>query len=144
MCVYSVALGAQDFTDKMTILTNGRPHGMSPEVLAQIKAREIDIIGTKIKAHIGGKTDLLGLELEDGRELYFDGFFVDEGLQLCSSLRTPIKTCHRDTETQRKESEKVGKALSHRLTFSPSLFPFSASPCLCGPSFSELRTRKGG
>lgn len=79
--IYGAALGAQDFTDKITILTNGRPHGMSPAVYAQAKARGIEIIETKIKRHIGKGTDLLGLELEDGRELYFDGFLVDEGLE---------------------------------------------------------------
>jgi len=79
--VYGAALGAQDFTDKITILTNGRPHGMSPPVLRQIQERGIEIIETKIKRHIGRGTDLLGLELEDGRELFFDGFLVDEGLE---------------------------------------------------------------
>jgi len=79
--VYGAALGAQDFTDKITILTNGRPHGMSPPVSRQIQERGIEIIETKIKRHIGRGTDLLGLELEDGRELFFDGFLVDEGLE---------------------------------------------------------------
>lgn len=79
--VYGTAFGAQDFTDKITILTNGRPHGMSPPVLRQIEERGIEIIETKIKRHIGRGTDLLGLELEDGRELYYDGFWVDEGLE---------------------------------------------------------------
>lgn len=79
--IYGASLGAQDFTEKITILTNGRPHGMSPAILAQAKARGIEIIETKIKRHIGKGTDLLGLELEDGRELYFDGFLVDEGLE---------------------------------------------------------------
>jgi thioredoxin reductase (NADPH) len=78
--IYDAALGAQDFTDKITILTNGRPHSMSPEVLQQARERKIEIIETPIKRHIGEKTDLIGLELEDGRELYFDGFLVDEGL----------------------------------------------------------------
>lgn len=79
--VYGTAFGAQDFTDKITILTNGRPHGMSPSVLRQIEERGIEIIETKIKRHIGEGTDLLGLELEDGRVLYYDGFLVDEGLE---------------------------------------------------------------
>ncbi len=65
--VYGAALGAQDFTDKITILTNGRPHGMSPPVLRQIQERGIEIIEAKIKRHIGEGTDLLGLEFEDGR-----------------------------------------------------------------------------
>lgn len=79
--VYGTAFGAQDFTNKTTILTNGRPHGMSPPVLRQIEERGIEIIETKIKRHIGKGTDLLGLELEDGRELYYDGFLLDEGLE---------------------------------------------------------------
>lgn len=78
--IYDVALGSQDFTDKITILTNGRPHGMSPEVLRQAEERGINIIETKIRRHIGEKTDLMGFELEDGSEVYFDGFLVDEGL----------------------------------------------------------------
>lgn len=78
--IYDVALGSQDFTDKITILTNGRPHGMTPEVLRQAEERGINIIETKILRHIGEKTDLVGFELEDGSEVYFDGFLVDEGL----------------------------------------------------------------
>ena len=78
--IYEAAIGAQDFTDKITILTNGRPHGMSPSVLEQIKARKINIIETKIKRHIGEKTNLLGFEMIDGSELFFHGFLVDEGL----------------------------------------------------------------
>ncbi len=78
--IYDVAIGSQDFTDKITILTNGRPHAMSPEVVKQSRERGIKIIETKIKRHIGKKTDLMGLEMEDGSEHYFDGFLVDEGL----------------------------------------------------------------
>ena len=78
--IYEAAIGAQDFTDKITILTNGRPHGMSPPVLEQVKARKINIIETKIKRHIGEKTNLLGFEMVDGSELFFHGFLVDEGL----------------------------------------------------------------
>ena len=78
--IYEAAIGAQDFTDKITILTNGRPHGMSPPILKQIKERNIGIIETKIKRHIGEKTDLIGFEMIDGSELFFHGFLVDEGL----------------------------------------------------------------
>ncbi len=78
--IYEAAIGAQDFTDKITILTNGRPHGISPPILKQVKERNINIIETKIKRHIGEKTDLLGFEMVDGTELFFHGFLVDEGL----------------------------------------------------------------
>ena len=73
------ARGAQDFTDKITILTNGRPHGLSPERLSTLAERKIPVIEEKIVAHVGKGTDLLGLRLLDGRELYFDGFLLDEG-----------------------------------------------------------------
>lgn len=79
--IYDAALGAQDFAAQITILTNGRPHGMSPSVLAQARAREIEIIEKKIVRHLGRGTDLLGLEFEDGTEMFFDGFLVDEGLE---------------------------------------------------------------
>ncbi len=78
--IYETVIGAQDFTDKITILTNGRPHCMSAPVLKQVVARNIQIVETKIKRHIGEKTDLLGFEMEDGSEMYFHGFLVDEGL----------------------------------------------------------------
>lgn len=78
--IYDAALGAQDFTDKITILTNGRPHSMSPDVLEQVHQRGINIIETKICKHIGERTELLGFEMEDGSTLYFDGFLLDEGL----------------------------------------------------------------
>jgi thioredoxin reductase len=73
------ARGAQDFTDKITILTNGRPHHLSAERQATLQERGIPVIEDKIVAHVGKGTDLLGLRLEDGRELYFDGFLLDEG-----------------------------------------------------------------
>ena len=78
--IYEAAIGAQDFTDKITILTNGRSHGMSTSVMKQVQERKIQIIETKIKRHIGEKTDLLGFEMADGTELFFHGFLVDEGL----------------------------------------------------------------
>src|SRR5690606_11052781 len=79
--IYGTAYGMQDFTDKVTILTNGRPHGMSEPVLKQVKERGIEIIETKITRHIGKGTNLLGFEFEDGTERFFDGFWVDEGLE---------------------------------------------------------------
>ena len=73
------ARGAQDFTAKITILTNGRPHNLSAERLATLGEHQIPVIEDKIVAHVGKGTDLLGLRLEDGRDLYFDGFLLDEG-----------------------------------------------------------------
>jgi thioredoxin reductase len=73
------ARGAQDFTDRVTVLTNGRPHGLSDERLAVFRERGIGIEQERIVAHVGKGTDLQGLRLADGRELYFDGFLLDEG-----------------------------------------------------------------
>jgi len=78
--IFDVVHGAQDFTHRMTVLTNGRPHGMSEAVLAEMDRRGVRLETERIEAHIGSGRDLLGLRLADGRELYFDGFFVDEGL----------------------------------------------------------------
>ena len=78
--IYGMVVGAQDFTDKLTILTDGRPHGMSKPVLDQAKAQGVEIDERKIVRHIGEKTDLLGFEMEDGEEVFFHGCFVDEGL----------------------------------------------------------------
>jgi thioredoxin reductase len=79
--IYDAAIGAQDFTNHITILTNGRPHGFTPSMLSQLKIREIDIIEKKIASHIGKGTELLGVRFDDGSEQYFDGFLVDEGLE---------------------------------------------------------------
>ncbi|HEX2186354.1 MAG TPA: FAD-dependent oxidoreductase, partial [Chloroflexota bacterium] len=78
---WGIARGAQDFTDKMTILTNGRPHGFTPAQLEVLQQRGIKIEEQAVVAHVGKGTDLLGLRLADGRELYFDGFLLDYGLQ---------------------------------------------------------------
>ena len=78
--IFDVVHGAQDFTHRMTVLTNGRPHGMSDAVLVEMERRGVRLETKRIEAHIGSGRDLLGLRLADGRELYFDGFFVDEGL----------------------------------------------------------------
>ena len=77
---WGIARGAQDFTDKMTVLTNGQPHGFSEKRLRVLKERDIQIEPEKIVAHIGKGTELLGLRLADGRELFFDGYMVDYGL----------------------------------------------------------------
>ena len=77
---FDTARGAQDFTSKMTILTNGRPHGLRADDLATLEKRGIEIVESGIIAHIGRQTDLLGFQFADGMERYFDGFLVDEGL----------------------------------------------------------------
>ncbi len=77
---FGAARGAQDFTNKITILTNGRPHGLQAEDVATVQAQGIEIVETQIAAHIGQRTDLLGFRFADGTERYFDGFLVDEGL----------------------------------------------------------------
>lgn len=79
--IYDVSLGTQDFTDKITILTNGRPHGISDACLAQAKEHIVEIVEDRIVRHIGHKTELLALELEGGRQLEFSRFLVDEGLE---------------------------------------------------------------
>jgi thioredoxin reductase len=73
------ARGAQDFTDKITVLTNGREVGLSEARLQVLEDRGVTLVTEKIVAHIGKGTDLMGLRLEDGRELFFDGFLLDEG-----------------------------------------------------------------
>ncbi len=78
--IFDVVQGAQDFTDRITVLTNGRPHGMSPPVRAALRERGAALEEGRIAAHVGKGLDLLGLRMADGRELFFDGFFVDEGL----------------------------------------------------------------
>jgi thioredoxin reductase len=77
---WGIARGAQDFTSRMTILTDGEPHGFSDRQLQTLERQKIAIEPERVVAHIGKGTDLLGLRLADGRELYFDGFFVDRGL----------------------------------------------------------------
>ena len=77
---WDIAHGAQDFTHRITILTNGRPHGLSAAQLTTLHAQGIAVVEDPIEAHIGQGTDLLGLRLAGGRELYFDGYFLDEGL----------------------------------------------------------------
>jgi len=79
--IYEMVVGAQDFTDKLTILTDGRPHGMTEKVHAHAVAQGVNIDERKIVRHIGEKTNLLGFEMEDGEELFFHGCFVDEGLE---------------------------------------------------------------
>lgn len=76
-----IARGAQDFTHNVTILTNGQRPGLQANQLAALRQQEIGLVEEPIVAHIGKGTNLLGLRLADGRELFFDGFFLDEGLE---------------------------------------------------------------
>ncbi len=78
--IYDVVLGAQDFTDRITILTNGTPVAFSAPVAAQAAKRGIEVVEKPIAAHIGEGTSLMGIRFEDGEERFFDGFLVDEGL----------------------------------------------------------------
>jgi len=78
---WSIARGAQDFTGHITILTNGADPDFSDARLATLAARNIEVITEPIAAHIGKGTDLLGLKLSSGREVFADGFFVDYGLK---------------------------------------------------------------
>ena len=78
---WHVARGAQDFTAKATIFTNGEPPALSEARLAVLKERGIAIETERIVAHIGKGNDLLGLRLASGREVMADGFFVDYGLK---------------------------------------------------------------
>ncbi len=78
--IYEASLGAQDFTDQITILTNGRPHGFTAGQLAQLTARDVHIDSRPIARHIGAGTLLRGLAFADGDQIHADGFLVDEGL----------------------------------------------------------------
>ncbi|MDA8343891.1 MAG: NAD(P)/FAD-dependent oxidoreductase [Thermaerobacter sp.] len=79
--IYEAALGAQDFTSRLTILTNGRPHGLPPEVARQAEQRDIRIDTRRIARHIGRGALLQGVVFDDGEELLADGFLADEGLE---------------------------------------------------------------
>ncbi len=79
--IYEASLGAQDFTDSITVLTNGRPHGMSEAQMRQLEERDIRIDERPITSHLGEGTLLRGLRFADGEEIYADGFLVDEGLR---------------------------------------------------------------
>ncbi|HEX2325763.1 MAG TPA: NAD(P)/FAD-dependent oxidoreductase [Chloroflexota bacterium] len=78
---WGIVRGAQDFTDKMTILTNGEPPSFSERQWETLRERHIAVVADPVVAHIGKGTDLLGLRLAGGQELFFDGFILDYGLQ---------------------------------------------------------------
>ncbi len=78
--IYEASLGAQDFASRITILTNGRPHGLSDAQLRQAGQRELRIDTRPIARHLGEGTLLRGVVFTDGEELRADGFLVDEGL----------------------------------------------------------------
>jgi thioredoxin reductase len=77
---WGIARGAQDFTNKMTILTNGEPARFTEHQWAVLRRQGIAVEEERVVAHIGKGTDLLGLRLAGGRELFFDGFILDYGL----------------------------------------------------------------
>ncbi len=78
--VLDVARGAQDFTERITVLTNGRPQAISEEIRSELDRHGIGLEEDRIVGHVGRGSDLLGFRMANGRELFFDGFFVDEGL----------------------------------------------------------------
>ena len=79
--IFDVVHGAQDFTppdDRADQRTSARHVGGG--AWRKWSRRGVRLETERIEAHIGSGRDLLGLRLADGRELFFDGFFVDEGL----------------------------------------------------------------
>ena len=94
--IFDVVQGAQDFTDRITVLTNGRPHGMSPHILEALRERGVTLEEGRIEAHIGEGLNLLGFRMADGRELFFDGFFVDEGLKANDDFLHRFDAAHAD------------------------------------------------
>ena len=94
--IFEVVQGAQDFTDRITVLTNGRPHGMSPHVLEALRERGTTLDEGRIAEHIGQGLNLLGFRMADGRELFFDGFFVDEGLKANDEFLHRFDVAHDD------------------------------------------------
>jgi len=78
--IYEASIGAQDFTRHITILTNGRPDGLSAAQRQDLKEREIVIEPRRIARHVGEGTLLRGVEFADGEVFSADGFLVDEGL----------------------------------------------------------------
>jgi thioredoxin reductase len=78
---WDIVRGAQDFTDKMTILTNGEAPQFTEHQWDILREHSIEVLAEPVIAHIGKGTDLLGLRLAGGRELYFDGFILDYGLR---------------------------------------------------------------
>lgn len=78
---WGIVRGAQDFTNKMTILTNGEPASFSERQANVLRQQGIAVVEERVVAHIGKATDLLGLRLESGSELFFDGFILDCGLR---------------------------------------------------------------
>ena len=94
--IFDVVQGAQDFTDQITVLTNGRPHGMSPHILRALGERGAVLEEGRIDAHIGQGLNLLGFRMADGRELFFDGFFVDEGLKANDEFLHRFHVAHAD------------------------------------------------
>jgi thioredoxin reductase len=84
----------------MTILTNGAPHAFNPSQLRTLEQQGIAIVPERIVAHVGKGIDLLGLRLDNGRELYFDGFFVDYGLAPNTGYLKPEDGWHLQTDEE--------------------------------------------
>lgn len=118
--IYEAALGAQDFTRRITILTNGRPAGLPPAVLAQARERDIQIDTRRIIRHIGKGTRLEGVEFEDGEQLMADGFLADEGLEPNTAFLAAF-TLQRTPEGLLRVGEN-GEALRPDGTQEPGLY----------------------
>ena len=78
--VLDTARSAQHFTEQITGLTNVRPHEISGKIRSELDRHGIGLEENRIVGHVGCGSDLLGFRVANGRELFFDGFFVDEGL----------------------------------------------------------------
>ena len=70
-----MALGLSRYTDRLRVLATNEP--FLPERHAEkLREKGIEVIPGKIKRLIGQRQTLTGLELEDGRTLNADAFFV--------------------------------------------------------------------
>ncbi|NTU69836.1 NAD(P)/FAD-dependent oxidoreductase [bacterium] len=79
------ALELLDFTQDISIYSNGKDFDISNKYVSELKNHNIALLKEKIKEFVGD-TKVSGAVLDDGREIKFDGAFIAVGMSSSATL----------------------------------------------------------
>lgn len=108
-----MALGLSRYTDRLKILATADPEVAAPRA-AQLAAKGIAVVPGRIQRLLGERRRLTGVELEDGRTLAADAFFVSSPVHgrtdLASQLGVPLAATgeHAQPASQRGDTAVPG------------------------------------
>ncbi len=88
--VAGFSLKLRQWTDRLTIFTNGQPHDISPEEMSKLQAETIRIVREKIVKLVGDGEHLRSVVTETGEEIEVEAIFFSIGTERSCTLAEEI------------------------------------------------------